>query len=419
MSEPQLQFEVVIVGAGPAGMSAAWAAAQSGRSVALIDGMPWLGGQIWRGEQVAPRLMQARKWIERVRQSGVTLLDNTTVVAAPEKNILLAEHRDGPRKIKWEKLILATGARELFLPFPGWELPGVLGPGGLLALAKNGWPIAGKKVVVAGTGPLLLAAADGLKKHGAVIVSVAEQASSSRVFGFGLKLLRHPGKIIQGLGIKVRLAGSPYRCGVWPVKAHGREHVESVELTDGKKSWTEECDLLAAGFHLVPNLELPMLLECALADGFVKVDEWQASNVKNVYCAGEPTGIGGADGALIEGQVAGYASSGQAERARELFGQRQSMHAFRASLATAFELRPELKKIAGEDTIFCRCEDVTFGRVKPYTNWREAKLLTRCGMGACQGRICGAAAKVMLGWGAESTRPPVLPTRIETLLFRN
>jgi hypothetical protein len=79
-------------------------------------------------------------------------------------------------------------------------------------------------------------------------------------------------------------------------------------------------------------------------------------------------------------------------------------------------LRPELKSLAAEDTTFCRCEDVAFGRVKAFAHGRAAKLLTRCGMGACQGRTCGAAAKIIFGWEFESVRPPVLPARINSLL---
>jgi NADPH-dependent 2,4-dienoyl-CoA reductase/sulfur reductase-like enzyme len=316
-------------------------------------------------------------------------------------------------------LIVATGARELFLPFPGWVLPGVFGPGGLLGLVKNGWPIAGKKVVVAGTGPLLLATADGLKKRGASIVSIGEQAPRDRVMRFGRQLLRHPAKIIQGLGIKTRLLNVPYRFGVWPIKAHGRERVQSVELTDGKRSWTEECDVLACAFHLVPNLELPMLLGCKVSQGFVMVDEWQATGTANVYCAGEPTGIGGADSALVEGRIAGYAASGQTDQARALFAERRSWHRFQAGLAEAFALRPELKDLATSETIFCRCEDVTLERVRKFSGWREAKLQTRCGMGACQGRTCGAASQFVLGWGIESVRPPVMPARISSLLIKN
>jgi NADPH-dependent 2,4-dienoyl-CoA reductase/sulfur reductase-like enzyme len=419
MRDAHFQFEVVVVGAGPAGIAAACAAAESGKRVAIVDDTPWLGGQIWRGEQAHPKQAQAQQWLTRLHNSNVAVLDCTSVVAAPQPNLLLAEHPEGAREIGWEKLILATGARELFLPFPGWTLPGVLGPGGLQALVKNGWPIAGKRVVVAGTGPLLLAVADGLQQHGAKIVSVAEQAPLGRIIEFGLQLLRYPAKIAQGIGIKTRLWGVPFRCGVWPVKAEGDSQVRRVTLTDGRKTWIEDCDVLACGFDLVPNVELPLALGCALTEGFVRVNYWQATSVADVFCAGEPTGIGGAECALTEGQIAGCAAAGQQAKAEALFAQRNAWHAFRAALAGAYALRDELKTLATDETPLCRCEDVTLGRVKQFRNWREAKLLSRCGMGACQGRVCGAAAKYLLGWGMESVRPPVLPARVKTLITTN
>jgi len=291
-----------------------------------------------------------------------------------------------------------------------------MGPGGLQALVKNGWPVEGRKIVVAGTGPLLLAVADGLKKHGAEIISINEQAPLSRVLGFGLGLLRHPAKLLQGAQVKLRLAGVPHRSSVWPVRAEGDRRVRSVTLTDGRKTWTETCDVLACGFHLVPNVELPLGLGCSLDGGFVAVDEWQATSVENVFCAGEPTGIGGAEGALAEGQIAGHFAAGRREEARRLFTSRARWHQFRAALAAAYALRPEVKAPAADDTIFCRCEDVTFGHLKSFSSWRAAKLQTRCGMGPCQGRICGTAAKLLFATGPESVRPPFFPARISSLL---
>jgi len=338
------------------------------------------------------------------------------VIAAPENGLLLAEHADGPREIRWQKLILATGARELFLPFPGWTLPNVIGPGGLQALVKNGWPISGKRVVICGTGPLLLAVANGLRSYGAKIVSINEQARWGALAGFGLGLLKHPAKLFQGAGIGMGIFGVPFRCGTWAMKADGEDSVRSVTLTNGSKTWTEECNVLASGFNLVPNVELPAAVGCELADGFVRVDQMQATSILNVFCAGEPTGIGGADCALTEGQIAGYAASGQTARAQALFAERAGWHAFREALAKTYALRKELKTLATDDTLLCRCEVVTLGRVRQYSGWREAKLLTRCGMGSCQGRVCGAAAKIILGWGAESVRPPVLPARVSSLI---
>jgi NADPH-dependent 2,4-dienoyl-CoA reductase/sulfur reductase-like enzyme len=424
MSERALAFDVVVVGAGPAGLAAACAAAESGKRVALVDETPWLGGQIWRGE-VSHRSTEARRWIARFQSSSATLLSGTCVIAAPEPGLLLAEqHSHTPTlphsalsvSIRWQRLVLATGARELFLPFPGWTLPGILGPGGLQALVKNGWPIRGQRVLLAGSGPLLLAVADGLRRHAARITGVFEQAPSAKVLGFGFGLWAHPGKLAQAMLLKLRLAGVPYRCGVWPTRAEGGERVRQVTLTNGRSTWTEECDYLACGFGLVPNVELPLALGCELQDGFVRVDASQATSVPGVYCAGEPTGIGGADRALVEGQIAGYAAAGQTARAEPLFAARASWDRFRGALAEAFALRPEVKSLAGDDTVMCRCEDVTLGQLRRFRSWREAKLQCRCGMGACQGRTCGVAAKVILGWGMESVRPPVLPARVGSLI---
>ena len=416
MSERRFEFEVVVVGGGPAGLAAACVAAESGKRVALLDDTPWLGGQIWRGQQVKPSVPQAQRWLERFRESGATRLDRTSVIGAPRHRVLLAEHPEGPREIHWQRLIVATGARELFLPFPGWTMPGVVGPGGLQSMVKHGWPVNGKRVVVAGSGPLLLAVADGLRSYDAKVVSIAEQAPWSRMLRFGVELLRHPAKLWQGAQIKFRLGAVPYRCGTWVVRAEGDAAVRRVVLTNGRRTWTEGCDLLACGFNLVPNVELPLVLGCETANGFVRVDAFQATSAANVFCAGEPTGIGGAEAAVVEGQIAGYAAAGQREQATALLDQRTAWHAFRAALARAFALRPEAKALATDETLVCRCEDVPLARMRTFGDWREAKLHSRCGMGSCQGRICGAAAQVILGWGMESVRPPVLPAKMESLI---
>jgi NADPH-dependent 2,4-dienoyl-CoA reductase/sulfur reductase-like enzyme len=328
---------------------------------------------------------------------------------------LLAEHPSGPRQIEWEKLILATGARELFLPFPGWTLPGNFGPGGLQSLAKHGWPVAGKRIVLAGSGPLLLAVGSGLRKMGASIVSINEQASWSCLLSFATQLLPWPAKLAQAARLKWSLLGTPFRCGVWPVAAEGAEQLRAVTLTDGRRQWTEECDFLACGFGLVPNVELPLALGCQLDGGFVRVDPCQASSAGGVYAAGELTGIGGADAALVEGEIAGLAASGNEDAARRLMPPRDAWQKFRAALDRAYALRKELAQLASPETLVCRCEDVSFDRMKSFAGWRDAKLQTRCGMGPCQGRVCGAAVKVLFGWEAGSVRPPVLPGRVESL----
>ncbi len=415
MANRRLQFEVMVVGAGPAGIAAACTAAERGRKVAVVDNSPWLGGQIWRGDLAHPKRGLARRWLDRLQESGVSVFSNATVFAAPSPQVLLAETPDGVLELGWKKLILATGARERSLPFPGWTLPGVIGPGGLHAMVKSGWPIAGKRVVVAGSGPLLLAAADGLKQAGAQIVLVAEQADWSQVLRFGMSLVRYPGKLVQGLGVKGRLLGVPYRCGCWPIRADGTGSVGRVTLTDGSRTGAEDCDYVACGFHLVPNVELPCLLGCALADGFVRVNEFQQTSLQEVFCAGEPTGIGGADCAIVEGQIAGLAAAEEWDRARSLFNQRASWHHFRLSLQRAFALRPEFRQLADPDTVVCRCEDVRLAALKGCESLRAARLQTRCGMGSCQGRTCGAAVQFLFGWENDSVRPPLFPVRLASL----
>jgi hypothetical protein len=150
----------------------------------------------------------------------------------------------------------------------------------------------------------------------------------------------------------------------------------------------------------------------------VAVDEWQATSIAGVYAAGEITGIGGLDKALIEGKIAGLAAIGQHRRARVVFRQRRAAKMFADLLDRAFELRSELRRLPQSDTVVCRCEDVTFGQLQQYRSWRAAKLQTRCGMGPCQGRVCGAAVRFLFGWEDvfdSSQRPPVFPTSLGAL----
>jgi NADPH-dependent 2,4-dienoyl-CoA reductase/sulfur reductase-like enzyme len=416
MTDTRGVSHIVVVGAGPAGIAAACEAAESGHHVTVVEQTPWLGGQIWRGEETHATSFAARRWIERVKHSGAAICTQTSIVAAPSPHALLAETPQGSLELKWDKLILACGARELFVPFPGWTLPHVVGAGGLHTLVKNGWPIAGKHVVVAGSGPLLLAVAAGLKKHGAEIRLIAEQTPWLRLSHFGLAVAPHAGKGLQGMGIGLHLLGAPYRCGWWPVRADGHDQVDTVVLTNGVRQKAIPCDLLACAFGLTANLELPALLGCMIQDGCVRVDEWQQTTCSDIYCAGEPTGIGGVDGALVEGRIAGLSAGGWTEKARRLFAGRRSWHRFRGGLQQAFQLREELKSLAAPDTIVCRCEDVTRQQLASHASWRAAKLQTRCGMGPCQGRTCSAAAQFLFGWSGISGRPPVLPTRLATLM---
>ena len=149
--------DALIVGAGPAGLAAAYRAANVGLRVAVVDDNPHAGGQIWRGEQNKPGSRDAQIWFERIRSANIRFLPGARIFQQTQPGQLLAETSSGITELSYTNLILATGARERFLPFPGWTLPNVMGAGGLQALVKTGLSIAGKRIVVAGSGPLLLA----------------------------------------------------------------------------------------------------------------------------------------------------------------------------------------------------------------------------------------------------------------------
>jgi D-hydroxyproline dehydrogenase subunit alpha len=416
MNSHRHNYDVLVIGGGPAGLAAAACAGQRGARAAIVDDNPGLGGQIWRGEHRKPGTPEAAHWLGRIEAARVEFVSGARVYDQPEKGLLLAETTDRVIELGYRKLILATGARERFLPFPGWTLPGVAGAGGLQALVKTGVPIEGRKVVVAGTGPLLLAVAAYLRRRGAEVLLIAEQAPPGRLLSFGLGLWRTPGKIVQTLRLGRELARVPHLTNCWPVAARGDRQLRSVRLRRGRKTRDVTCDYLACGFHLVPNVELAVFLGCGLRDGVVQVDEYQKTTVTDIYCAGEPTGIGGLDLSLVEGRIAGLAATGRQEEARALFAERRRHGRFAELLNRTFALREELKGLAEPDTIICRCEDVSLAQLGNQTVWRAAKLHTRCGMGPCQGRVCGAAIEFLFGWQPESVRPPVFPVRVGSLI---
>ena len=415
----RIRADVAVVGAGPAGIAAAVHAAEAGRSVVVIEGLSRPGGQIWRHRARRDLPRRAWRWLHRLDHSGARLLAGTAVVdaVAGEDGVwLTGERGDETILVQAGAAILATGARELFLPFPGWTLPGVIGVGGAQALLKAGARFQGLRTVVAGTGPLLLPVAAALARAGARVEHLIEQATRARVTRFAGSLWRTPGKLAQAAGYRLATLRAPYARGTWVVRAEGTDAVREVVLTDGRRERTERCDLLCVAYGLVPAVELPRLLGCELHDGFVAVDALQRTSVPNVYCAGEPTGIGGVDAAILEGNAAGLAAAGGDPLAGAPAGRRSAQRDFALLLAETFALRPELRTLARDDTIVCRCEDVELGRLRGYDTLRAAKLATRAGMGPCQGRVCGAALHELLGWEADSARPPVFPAAVATFV---
>ena len=435
MADNCRHYDVLVVGAGPAGLAAARAAALHGRRVGVVDALPRGGGQVWRHDVQQGTPADARDLLGALAAANVEFLSRTQVVLVQPGRLLVDSAR-GALHLSYRKLVLATGARELLLPFPGWTLPGVTGAGGAQALAKQGWPLAGKRVLVAGSGPLLLASAVTLRRHGAQVLGIHEQASARALASFALKLARWPGKTMQALALRARLMKVAYCSSSVVVAAYGDAFLREVEIEGPQGRARIACDQLAVGYGLVPNTELAQLLGCRLefegAHPQVAVDMQLRTSVDGVYAAGEVLGIGGRDCALVEGAIAGHLAAGAGAAAAVLQRRRQRARAFAALLREHFALDPRVRKLAQDDTLICRCEDVPLGALRGFADGREAKLASRCGMGPCQGRICGTALaelglaqpELLQGSGGAweplptlegGRRPPLFPVRLAAL----
>ncbi|MFD8547230.1 NAD(P)/FAD-dependent oxidoreductase [Streptomyces sp. NPDC059649] len=466
------QYDLAVIGAGAAGLAGAVTAAELGLSVALLDTSAHLGGQFYR--HPAPALGATRPealhhdWStftglrRRLADSSVTHLAGHhvwTVVRAETTDLwdvhaVTGADGDGERpvRVRARAVLLATGAYERQLPFPGWTLPGVVGAGGAQAMLKSGLVLPGRHVVVAGSGPLLLAVAASLAKAGAHVPAVVE---ASGYLGYA----RHP-RVLAANAHKMAEAavhgtallrhGVRLRTRSAVTQVHGSDRVEAVTVSRLDHDWRPVrgsgrrivCDALAVGFGLVPQLELATGLGCATRrtqDGShaLALDAQQETSVPGVWAAGETGGIGGVQLAGVEGELAGIAIAARlggrpaltgSGRVRALRRRRDRMRAFASVMAAAHAPGRGWSRWLDDTTNVCRCEEVGAGRIREaVTDYgardaRTVKLLTRAGMGWCQGRMCGTAVACLAAEGEGAQLPPsperrplAVPVRLEAL----
>ncbi|WP_309052237.1 NAD(P)/FAD-dependent oxidoreductase [Streptomyces sp.] len=459
--------DVLVIGAGPAGLAAARAARTAGARVVLLDASDVLGGQYWRHPLTGARDADVRalqhQWPRFVAlRAALTDDPDCEVVtgaqvwavdrrddAPPVVHVLTgpADGGDRPRRVLAPRaVVLATGAHERTLPFPGWDLPGVHTAGAAQAMAKGEHLAVGGRVLVAGTGPFLLPVAAGLLHVGATVVGVVEAGSLRRMARGWLAppyrtrpaVLAAKSAELGGYVRALAAARVPYRTGAAVLAAHGDSRVTSVTVSAIDEDWTPRpgtgrrvaVDAVCVSHAFVPRTEIAVSAGCALtADGSVRVDATQRTSVPGVYAAGEITGIGGADLALAEGEVAGRAAAGRATAGGNVAGgdggaaEVRRLRNFADRMHRAHGIRPGWRSWVEDDTVVCRCEEVTAGRVRAAQaatgtrGLRSLKLSSRAGLGICQGRVCGRnleelLPEVPLDAGRTANRPIVVPVRL-------
>jgi NADPH-dependent 2,4-dienoyl-CoA reductase/sulfur reductase-like enzyme len=405
--------DVAIVGGGPAGIAAACAAAPT-RRVIVLDTAPRPGGQIWRHREPATLGRTATRWLARLERSGARFTGGVSVSEVGPGRIAAAT-RHGDLIVEAESIVLATGARERYLPFPGWTEPGVMGVGGIQALIKSGMTVAGQRIVLAGSGPLLLPVAATCADAGADVVCIAEQAPLWRMARFAAGLWREPAKVAEAIAFRLRSLPTAFRCGTWVSRVRRVGAEFEVELASRQGRELLRADLVGVGYGLVASTELAELAGCAIEGGCVRVTDRQETSVAGILAAGESTGVAGAAAALVEGRIAGAMAAGAASEGLLPLDARDGGRRFAHRLERDFAPRAELRSLADPDTIVCRCEDVRYGALDPAWSARHAKLLTRAGMGRCQGRVCGPALDTLFGWEPDHRRMPAFPVALSAL----
>ncbi|PVE21751.1 FAD/NAD(P)-binding oxidoreductase [Microvirga sp. KLBC 81] len=458
-------YDLLIIGAGPAGLAAAATGAELGLSAVLVDENPAPGGQIYRGITTTP--VTAKETLGADYWRGTDLvrsLEASKASYAPGATVWsVGPAPDGPdatggmevgvsmngaaRLIQARQVIAATGALERPFPIPGWTLPGVMTAGGAQIALKTSGLIPDGNVVVAGSGPLLYLLTAQLRAAGAKI-SVMLDTTPLENWG---RAIRHASDFLRSpylsKGLKLLLGahrGMRIVRGVKAISAHGDNQVTSVRFRHGSKEEELPCDVLLLHQGVVPNINLANAVGCALdwdedqLTWVPQTDDWYETSVKGFAIAGDGAGIAGAESAALRGRLAAL---GAGHRLGRLSAQERDQTAapVRAELIRASRGRRFLDVLyqpakafrvpTADDTIVCRCEEVTAGKLREtvalgVSGPNQMKSFLRCGMGPCQGRLCGLTVTELIAdargvspgeVGGYRLRPPIKPITLGEL----
>ncbi len=459
------EIELAIIGAGPAGISAAIEAAKSNVPVTLIDENPKLGGEIYRQltvpfvvtdeKQLGKDYIQGKKLIGELEQyrQRIELIEDAPVWGIFDKEVAFL-HKGKNEGLKPQELILAEGAYDRPMPFPGWTLPGIFTAGGALRMVKTERVLPGERIFLAGTGPLQLVLATQLVRAGAEVVSILEAASSTTLWKYLPRFWGQWGLIKDGLHYlwDLRRARIPILTSHTIIEARGGEEVKEVVYAKVDRDWkpipgtekTLEVDTICVGYGLIPSIRLSRLCGCEhkydpYLGGWVPChDENMETTLPGVFVAGDSAGIAGALVAMEEGRLAAIKASQQLGhitqeeahyRSLPIFKKLRGLRRFESALNAIYSIRRGLFTRITDDTIICRCEEVTAGEIRQIIvdgaiSINEIKRLTRSGMGHCQGRMCEPIIAEMISietkrpvedvaWS--TPRPPIKPVPLGIL----
>ncbi|POA98925.1 FAD/NAD(P)-binding oxidoreductase [Chromobacterium sinusclupearum] len=418
----------VIVGGGPAGMSAAMTLARHGVPSMLLDEASRLGGVVYRGplrqgvvldylgERYRDNMQALHREFEQFRPQ-IDIRLNTRIVGGDASQLFALTEENLVQPIPYSQLLLAAGCHERSVPFPGWTLPGVIMLGGLQLQIKSGVVKPLGRTVLVGTGPLLPLVACQLHRAGAEVAGVYEASAFGRLAKEALALLNQPQLFLDGLSMVAYLKrhGIPLHYGWGVVEAHGDAELNEVTVAPYDADWRADltgarrfpAQTLAVGYGFIPRTQLTQQMDLAhhyAEDGYLKPvnDDWQRSSRDNIHLAGDIGGLRGGEAAMLSGRIAALSMLRQLGKLDEQQAQSQRQ-ACLSELASLLRFRKGIDSFTRRglgqlalptpDTVICRCEhatrqDIDTALEQGVNDLISLKMRTRVSMGDCQGKMC-------------------------------